>query len=402
MQTTHGPSPPASSSSADPPPGGRPAVFFDLDRTLIPGSSLFLLARGLHERHFYRGDDLVRFAWQQLLFRVGGTERQAGLDRSRSAALEFVRGRRRPELEALAREIAGERIVPQVYPGMAMLIERHRSEGHLTFVATAAPEELAAIVAESLGMNGALGTSAEVDGSDRYSGRLRGPVLHGAAKAKAVQDHATASGIDLGASTAYSDSIHDLPMLELVGRPQVVNPDRRLREVAQERGWPVHELRAGRGRRRRGPADAGGKSSSSGASRWAAPPVGDRLEALGLSGHVRPVASSAPNSRNYVFTVEDPEALVRDLEQGGRFRRDTRLGAIFHPRQISLREVAAVNSLHLSIGEGNRVSAHIDRYSPLSGNQSDARCRYSLRRVAAHNVSGIAADVARLLPRRRR
>lgn len=128
----------------------------------------------------------------------------------------------------------------------------------------------------------------------------------------------------------------------------------------------------------------------------------DRLEALGLSAHVRQLAGSAPNSRNARFTVDDPDALLRDLERTGRFRRDTRLGAIFHPGQVSLREVAPANSLHISIGDGNRVSAHIDRYSPLSSNQPDGRCRYSLPRIAAHNLSGMAADVARLLPGRRR
>lgn len=128
----------------------------------------------------------------------------------------------------------------------------------------------------------------------------------------------------------------------------------------------------------------------------------DRLEALGLSAHVRQLADTAPSSRNTRFTVDDPDALVRDLEQTGRFRRDTRLGAIFHLGQVSLREVAPANSLHISIGDGNRVSAHIDRYSPLSSNQPDGRCRYSLPRVAVHNLSGMAADVVRLLPGRRR
>ena len=88
------------------------------------------------------------------------------------------------------------------------------------------------LLAESLEMTGALGTRAEVDDADRYSGRLSGAVLHGSAKADAVEAHAREAGIDLGASVAYSDSIHDLPLLELVGRAEVVNPDRRLRRVA--------------------------------------------------------------------------------------------------------------------------------------------------------------------------
>lgn len=376
-------------------------MFFDLDNTLIPGSSLFLLARGLHERHFYRNDELVRFAWHQLLFRVGGGERQPAMDTSRSAALAFVRGRHRSEMQALAREIAAERIVPQVYPAMAALIEHHRADGHLTFVATAAPVELAEIVAEGLGMTGALGTRAEVDDVGRYSGRLAGAVLHGPAKAEAVQAHADTAGIDLAASAAYSDSIHDLPMLELVGRAHAVNPDRPLRDVAEERGWRVHQVRAGRSRFRRALPGAAGTSSSSAGRRQPVPPVRDRLEALGLSPHVRQMGGSAPNSRSTHFTVDDPDALVRAVEQSGRFRRDTRLGAIFHPGRISLREVAPSNSLHISIGQGNRVSVHIDRYSPLSSNQTDGRCRYSLPRIAAHNLTGIASDVIRLLGGRR-
>ncbi|MEO7836883.1 MAG: HAD-IB family hydrolase [Acidimicrobiales bacterium] len=375
-------------------------MFFDLDKTLIPGFSLILLAQGLRERHFYRGDDLVRFAWQEFLFRAGGAERRPALESSRKAALEFVRGRHRGDLEALAREIVADRIMPRVYPTMAEVIERHRAEGDLTFVATAAPVELADIVAKGLGMTGALGTRAEVDDAGRYSGRLAGAVLHGHEKAHAVRAHAVAVGVDLSASVAYSDSIHDLPMLELVGDAQAVNPDRKLRDLAEARGWPVHELRPVRARRRR---VSGGAVTASSATRRRppSPPVCDRLEALGLSAYVRQVADSSPNSRSSYFTVEDPDALVRELEQSGRFRRDTRLGAIFHPGQISLREVAPLNSLHISIGEGKRVSAHIDRYSPLSSNQPEGRCRYSLPRIAAHNVAGIVADVFRLLPGRR-
>lgn len=405
MQISHGPSPPEPSCEVIHESGALRAVFFDLDKTLIPGSSLFLLARGLHERHFYGGDDLLRFAWHQLLYRVGGAERQPALESSRSAALEFVRGRSAPELHELARQIAAERIVPHVYPGMAALIDRHRSDGELTFVATAAPVELAEIVAESLGMTGGIGTRAEVDDEGRYSGRLAGAVLHGAAKAEAVQAHAERAGVNLAASSAYSDSIHDLPLLELVGNAQAVNPDRRLRDLANERGWPVHELRPSRParpRRRRSVGGAPATASSATGRRQLAPPVGDRLASLGLSVQLRPEPDSAPNSRGAFFTVDDPDALVRDLEQSGRFRRDTRLGAIFHPRQISLREVAPSNSLHISIGEGNRVSAHIDRYSPLSTNQPEGRCRYSLVRIAAHNLAGMAADVVRLLPGRRR
>ena len=105
--------------------------------------------------------------------------------------------------------------------------------------------------------------------------------------------------------------------------------------------------------------------------------------------------------RGSAFTVDDPDALIRELEATGRFRRDTRIGRLFHRGKVSLREVAPTHSLHITLGEGNRVSAHVDRYSPLAPSQPEEGCRYSLARIAAHNVAGIAGDLRRLAPRRR-
>jgi HAD superfamily hydrolase (TIGR01490 family) len=228
----------ASEPEAPPPdPAHRPAAFFGLD-TLIPGSSLFLLAQGLHQRDFYGRGDILGFAWKNLVFGAGRST-SPQVQTSQHAALAFVQGKHRPQLRALAREIADERIFPQVYPDLAQLIEGHRAAGVLTFVATAAPAELAEIVAQGLGMTGGLGTAAEVDESERYSGRLIGSVLQGTAKASAVESHATEAGIDLSRSVAYSDSVNDLPLLELVGSAEVVNPDRQLRRVARQRGWPA-------------------------------------------------------------------------------------------------------------------------------------------------------------------
>lgn len=228
----------------------RRAAFFDLDNTLIPGSSLFLLARGLHEREFCGTQDMLRFACQQAVLRLTRTERPVGQRTSREAALEFVQGRYRADVQDLAEGISDERILPRVYPAIADVVRAHHQAGDLTFIATAAPAELAQILAQRLGMTGGLGTSAEVDDAGRYSGRLGGSVLHGVAKAEAVAAHAARAGIDLSMSVAYSDSINDLPLLELVGRAEVVNPDRKLRQVADARGWPVREVRHSRTRYR--------------------------------------------------------------------------------------------------------------------------------------------------------
>jgi hypothetical protein len=127
-----------------------------------------------------------------------------------------------------------------------------------------------------------------------------------------------------------------------------------------------------------------------------------RLAELGLhlSYPVEDDTSTPP--RTYLCTAEDPDALVRDLEASGRFRRDTRLGSLYHRGEISLREVSPTDSLHITMGREKEISAHIDRYSPLANHQRESGCRYALHRIAVHNLAGMAGDLARLLPRRPR
>lgn len=386
MNFTPGERDAAPAPSRPPEPVLRPAAFFGLDKTLIPGSSLMALAQGLYERDFYGRYDVVRFAYRRFLFRFRRSEATPHFESSTQEALEFVAGHTYADMRALAAEIGRARIVPAVYRDMAMLVDQHRSDGIATFVTTAAPVELAEVVADGLGMSGALGTCAEVDDHGRYTGRLAGPILHGEAKASAVEAHATATGVDLSVSSAYSDSINDLPLLELVGKPEAVNPDRHLRKVANQRGWPVRELR--------GPVSQHRRTTSH---------VIHRLGTLGLQSPLHAEPDQKSRGPTHRFTVEDAGAFIRELEDSGRFRRDTRMGALFHRGHISLREVAPSHSLHITVGLNNRVSAHVDRYSPLAKVQrDDVVPRYSLARVAAHNITGMAADAARLIPGRRR
>ncbi|MFP5297666.1 MAG: HAD family hydrolase [Actinomycetota bacterium] len=221
------------------------AAFFDLDKTLIPGSSLFLLARGAYERDMFRVADLLRFGWGQFRFRLGG-ETESGMDLSRDSTLGFVTGRSQAELISMGREIIEERIIPRVYEDIVRVIEAHQQRGDLTFLVTAAPIELAEQIARELNMTRAIGTVSEVDESGYYTGRLAGDVMHGPAKAKAVAEVAAEFGVDLVDCSAYSDSINDLPLLESVGDPHAVNPDHELKRVARMRGWRIHELRTRR------------------------------------------------------------------------------------------------------------------------------------------------------------
>ena len=223
----------------------RSAAFFDLDKTLIPGSSLFLLARGLYKRDIFRVRDILRFGWGQMMFRLRG-EATRGMDMSRESTLDFVVGRKQEELLAWGDEIAKEQIMPRVYEDIVRVINQHRKRGDLTFLITAAPIELANTISQALSMTGAVGTVSEVDEDGNYTGRLVGGVTHGPEKAKAAAEIAERHGVELANAAAYSDSINDLPLLESVGHPHAVNPERELRRLALNRGWPIHELRTRR------------------------------------------------------------------------------------------------------------------------------------------------------------
>jgi HAD superfamily hydrolase (TIGR01490 family) len=221
------------------------AAFFDLDRTLIPGSSLFLMARGAYERDMFRVRDLLRFGWGQLMFRLRG-ETVSNMEKTREGTLGFVTGHKAEELMEWGREIANERVLPRVYQDIVQVIDGHRERGDLTFLVTAAPIELADTIAEALDMEGAIATISEIDTDGFYTGRLVGPPMHGPEKAKAVAEMAAERGIELAECAAYSDSINDLPLLESVGYPHAVNPESELQRLAMRRGWPIHELRTRR------------------------------------------------------------------------------------------------------------------------------------------------------------
>lgn len=218
------------------------AAFFDVDNTLMQGASLFHFARGLASRNFFTGRELAAFAAQQVAFRVRGVESLAHSEGARGAALAFVAGRRVADVVRLGEEIYDDRMADRIYPGTRRLAEAHLAANQRVYLVTATPVELARIIAGRLGLTGALGTVAEVVGG-RFTGRLTGGLMHGRTKAVAIRVLAAREGIDLAASSAYSDSINDLPMLEAVGRAVAINPDPALRRLAARRGWPIHDFR---------------------------------------------------------------------------------------------------------------------------------------------------------------
>jgi HAD superfamily hydrolase (TIGR01490 family) len=221
------------------------AAFFDVDNTVMQGASIFHLARGLHRRQFFTTRDILGAAWKQAYFRVVGVEDPEHVADARNSALGFIEGHTVAELEELGEEIFDEAMAHRIWPGTRALAQLHLDQGQRVWLVTAAPVEIARIIARRLGLTGAMGTVAEhVDGV--YTGRLVGDLLHGPAKAEAVRAIAEREGLDLSRCSAYSDSFNDLPMLSLVGDACAINPDARLRAHARAEGWRIRDYRTGR------------------------------------------------------------------------------------------------------------------------------------------------------------
>jgi HAD superfamily hydrolase (TIGR01490 family) len=212
------------------------AAFFDLDRTLLRRSSALALAPAFQRRGIITRRMMVEAAAWQFLFRLRGASHTA-VRRAAEDGLIVLRGHTPDEMRELVAESMETVLRPLVYAQSLDLVERHRERGEPVYIVSAALQEIVQAIADDLGFDGALGTVCEVvDGE--YTGKaIR--ALHAQAKADCIRslDH------DLDASTAYSDSHTDLPFLEAVGHPVVVNPDRKLRRIATERGWPIEEFR---------------------------------------------------------------------------------------------------------------------------------------------------------------
>jgi HAD superfamily hydrolase (TIGR01490 family) len=214
----------------------RPAAFFDLDKTLMEGSSGFHFARAAFRAGVVSRRQLARDAWHNVRFRLtGSTDEQ--VDAVRERVLASTAGVRRSRLARLGPDIMAG-ILPAVYPEMLRVAWEHQDAGRPAYIVTAASQDLAEMLARVLVLDGGIGTPYEVrDG--HYTGRLSGPFTYREGKAEAMRLLATEEGIDLNASYAYSDSESDLPMLRAVGYPVAVNPDAALERTARAEGWEI-------------------------------------------------------------------------------------------------------------------------------------------------------------------
>ncbi len=217
----------------------RSAAFFDLDRTLISGSSLYAFGYVAWRNDMVPTRDLLRDLRGAILFRFSGStdDSAAGV---RDRVLAAIKGTTVEDLTAIGNDVI-PRLVDDVRRESQGFLELHREAGRDTYLVTASPIEIVRRLADELEMTGAIATVAEVvDGT--YTGSLSEPFCYGPGKAEAIMKLAAERDYDLALSYSYSDSVSDLPMLEVVGHPVAVNPDRELERIARARGWPIVEF----------------------------------------------------------------------------------------------------------------------------------------------------------------
>jgi HAD superfamily hydrolase (TIGR01490 family) len=222
--------------AAPTPASARGAAFFDLDRTLMSGSSGFFWARAAARAGMISRRRLALDAWENVKFRLRGST-DASTDKVMLRVGEMLVGKRAVDFQRLGPQVLAG-VLPRLYPQMLDIAWQHQDAGRPVFIVTAATQDTASMIAHVLGFDGGLGTPLE-EADGLYTGRLAGPFAYRDGKPELMGVLAADQGLDLAESYAYSDSESDLPMLRAVGHPVAVNPDGTLARVAREEGWDV-------------------------------------------------------------------------------------------------------------------------------------------------------------------
>ncbi len=218
-------------------PGPRSAAFFDLDKTIIAKSSALAFSRSFYEGGLINRRAVLRSAYAQFVYLVGGADHDQ-MERMREYLSALVTGWDVQTVKDIVAEALHTIVDPIVYDEAVTLIEEHRHAGRDVVIVSSSGAEVVEPVGEMLGADRVIATRMVTGDNGKYTGEIEF-YAYGDTKAKAISEVADAEGYDLSRSYAYSDSATDLPMLEAVGHPYVVNPDRALRKIAADRGWPV-------------------------------------------------------------------------------------------------------------------------------------------------------------------
>jgi HAD superfamily hydrolase (TIGR01490 family) len=213
------------------------AAFFDLDKTIIARAALVAFSRPLHRAGYLSRWLVLRALYGQFVFHYFGADDDR-MAKMRESALRVTKGWPQAHIRSLVEETLDEAIDPIIYAEALDLIREHREAGRRVYIVSASPEEVVMPLARHLGAHQAIATRARLDDAGRYTGEVE-LYAYGPYKAEAMRAEARRLDIDLAASFAYSDSATDIPMLESVGNPVAVNPDRELLKHASAQGWEI-------------------------------------------------------------------------------------------------------------------------------------------------------------------
>ena len=222
--------------SSTKPRAGRPAAFFDLDKTIIAKSSTLAFSRSFYAGGLISRGSVLRSAYAQFVYLVGGADHDQ-MEKMREFLSDLSAGWDVQTVRDIVADTLHHIVDPLVYDEAVSLIEEHQLAGRDVVIVSASGAEVVEPIGEMLGADGVIATRMEIE-DGKYTGQI-GFYAYAENKASAIEELAREKGYDLSRSYAYSDSITDVHMLEIVGHPHAVNPDRELRKTAASRGWPV-------------------------------------------------------------------------------------------------------------------------------------------------------------------
>jgi HAD superfamily hydrolase (TIGR01490 family) len=211
------------------------AAFFDLDKTIIAKSSVLAFGKPFYREGLLSRRAIAKSAYAQVVYMLVGAD-EAKMEKLREAMLTITKGWNRNHIASIVRETLDDVVSPIIYAEALELFDEHHAAGHTVIIVSSSPLEVVQPLADYLGADDVIATRAEVDRDGNYTGHLAF-YAYGEHKADAMRELAAREGIDLDESYAYSDSITDAPMLELVGHPVAVNPDKELAKLVKEREW---------------------------------------------------------------------------------------------------------------------------------------------------------------------
>ena len=215
------------------------AAFFDLDKTIIARSSPLALGRSFFREGLIGRSFLLKSLYAQFVFHLMGADEDK-MEKMREGAAKLTAGWEQEKVRQVVTEVLEEVLSPLIYSEALELIHDHKAAGRLICIVSSSPEEIVEPLAKMLRVNHWIATQPEiVDG--KYTGELEF-YAYGPHKAEAIKELAVEHGIDLDGSFAYTDSATDLPMMETVGNPVAVNPDKGLRKIAEEREWSIEHF----------------------------------------------------------------------------------------------------------------------------------------------------------------